>query len=220
MFDKIIERHSIKILLGLINYEDLMSEIDSLLKDRFGISNLYWNSLTDFSKYDKHLRDLQGLRYVHSFSWWLSVVEPGVYLLYGGRQVGKTTSVKQYIRDKIGNTLVKPDDVFYLSCDAVVDRSELYDVMRRFLLTRLGREQRSILVVDEATYVRQWHLAVKAVIDEGLTNNVVCIITGSDRILLEEGAQGFPGIHRRGENGLDITINPLRFSEYVGLISP
>ena len=59
---------------------------------------------------------------------------------------------------------------------------------------------------------------IKAIIDLGWTVNSRMILTGSDRILLEDGAKGFPGVNRRGVSGRDIQLFPLKFKEFINLL--
>lgn len=135
-----------------------------------------------------------------------------VYLLLGGRQIGKSSSIKSFILEMLHQG-VEARQMFFLPCDTLVDRTELYEILKTYFANTHAGSQR-ILAIDEASFIKDWQLSVKALIDEGLTENTLILITGSDSILLEDAAAGFPGTSRRGEYGCDFHLHPLSFAEY------
>ncbi len=192
--------------------------MNKLITSRFGRLNSFWHNIEEFRQSDKHLRDLRTQKYVYTSPWLDEVVHPGVYLFFGGRQVGKTTSLKQCILRALEEKKVLPEATFYLPCDTLVDRTELEEILRGFI-EEVPKEQLSLLVIDEITFINQWQLTVKGLIDQGLFEKTILLITGSDRVVLEDAASGFPGIHRRGRYGKDFIIHPLTFHEYCNLVS-
>lgn len=186
---------------------------------RFGTQNLYWHSIRKFEQSDKHLVDLRSYSFVHEFGWWKEVSDPGVYILSGGRQIGKTTSIKTFIKNLLKRKRVNSQQIFYLSCDQILDRDELYQVIFRFFES-VNAKQISYLFLDEVTFVSDWHLAVKALIDEGILYKTVLVITGSDTIVLQDASKTFPGINRRGKKGKDFILQPLNFPEFLFLVEP
>ncbi|WP_291767551.1 ATP-binding protein [Caldivirga sp. UBA161] len=136
--------------------------------------------------------------------------------IYGPRQVGKTTMMKLIIRDLLNR--VKPEAVFYYSCDLLSDYEELLNVLRRYL--RIKEEhgiEVSYIFLDEVTYVDEWFRAIKYSIDRGLFKNDVVTITGSTSISLRREVETFPG--RRGY-GVDVVLYPLSFQSYVKTLRP
>jgi predicted AAA+ superfamily ATPase len=182
--------------------------------EQFSHSNLFRNSIEEYISTDKHLRDLASQRFVWRFPWLDIVREDGVYLLAGGRQIGKTSSLKLFIKERLLEGGYAPTQILYLPCDTVVDRVSLLQLLREFFAS-IDRRKRSILVIDEVTFVPGWQLSVKALLDEGVAQNSTILISGSDSILLEDGAAGFPGVARRGRSGRDFTLTPLSFQEYL-----
>jgi predicted AAA+ superfamily ATPase len=187
--------------------------------EEYRFHNQFWNSLSGFSEMDPHLVQLKDLPYVHTLDWWrnLDLNEPGIYILTGGRQIGKSTSTKLLIKHILAERLLSPENLFYLPCDQIDDHHHLARIVRSFLLERVTGK--FVLVLDEVTFVSGWDKGVKAMADEGLFRDGVCILTGSDTAILKEAAVRFPG--RRGNAAeTDFHMHPLTFREYVELVAP
>ena len=73
----------------------------------------------------------------------------------------------------------------------------------------------SWVILDEITFVDEWHRAIKRRIDDGIFGRDVLIISGSASIELLRAKESFPG--RRGK-GKDLIFYPLSFSDYVSSI--
>ena len=181
-------------------------------------SNTQWESPELFYQYDKHLKDLRKNKYVFDYKLDKQALGPGIFLLFGGRQVGKSTAMKLMLQKLLENKELQPEQSIYINCDLLVERVELERSLRSFY-TSIKREDFNIVMIDEVCRLQDWQLTIKAIIDLGWTQKSTVILTGSDKILLEEGAQGFPGIDRRGVNGKDIYIHPLNFKQYMELVS-
>lgn len=190
--------------------------------DAFAKHNLFRNeSLAEFQSADPHLRALSELTYQYSPDWWkaVSLETPGIYILTGGRQVGKSTSCKLLIEHclKLKNKLFKPDNILYLPCDEIFDAKEL-SVILRFFFEKIG-DEKFLLIIDEITFVKNWERVIKALADEGYFRQGICLLTGSDTLVLKEAAMSFPG--RRGvADQVDFHLYPLTFADYVGLVHP
>lgn len=185
--------------------------------ERFLNHNLHWKSVEEFQARDPHLSQLAEVPLVASYEAMerFPLTEPGIYTLSGGRQLGKTTCLKQLMRRALENKAL-PKHVLYLSCDVVIDRSELYDIVK-FFLESLDF-QPGWLMLDEVTFIEGWDLTIKALADEGLLRHVVCCLSGSDKILLQDAIMRLPG--RRGDaEQHDYELHPLLFSEVVSLIA-
>ncbi|ADN51581.1 ATP-binding protein [Vulcanisaeta distributa] len=136
--------------------------------------------------------------------------------IYGPRQVGKTTMIKLIIKNLLNE--VKPEAIFYYSCDLLTDYEELIDILRRYLRIKEERGiETSYIFLDEVTYVNDWFRAIKYGIDRGLFKNDVITITGSTSIALRGNIETFPG--RRGF-GVDVTLLPLSFQSYIKALRP
>jgi len=186
--------------------------------DQYQIHNLFRNNVDTFLAEDPQLKSLSLLTYQYRDLWWqpFDLTEPGVYILTGGRQIGKSTSCKLLIAHCLRNNIFTPNDIFYLPCDEIIDAKELSQLLRGLLKTELS--SRYLLIIDEITYVKDWDRVIKALADEGQFHRGVCLLTGSDSVILKEAAQRFPG--RRGEaKKTDYHMFPLNFADTVHLIN-
>jgi predicted AAA+ superfamily ATPase len=188
-------------------------------KDLLLANNYFWKSLAEFKERDKHLSDLIGLKYSFRPDWFGLISGAGVYVISGGRQLGKTTSLKIYIQDSLERGCFEASQVAYAPCDMLSDRTQLSELIRDFSVST-DHAKPSLLVLDEVTFIKNWELAVKVALDEGSLRNSHVLITGSDRIVLEDSAAAFPGIGRRGLHGKNILLSPLRFNNFVKLLRP
>jgi len=180
--------------------------------------NQFKESLKKFESLDPHLHALAQLKYKYQFNWWeqLDLSIPGIYILTGGRQVGKSTSCKQLIKKCLSKKRFAPENIFYLPCDEIFDAKELSKILRFFFNEINGK--RFLLIIDEITFVKNWDRTIKALADEGYFQQGLCILTGSDSLILKEAAMRFPG--RRGKaSQTDFHLYPLSFGEYVKLVA-
>ncbi len=181
--------------------------------------NRFKEGANAFVQLDPHLLALSKLKYRYSPKWWneLDLNMPGIYILTGGRQVGKSTSCKLLIKHCLQEKLFQPDEVFYLPCDEIFDAKELGQTIRLFL--EEVSNKRFFLVIDEITFVKNWDRVIKALADEGYFGQGLCLLTGSDTLILKDAAMCFPG--RRGKAAkTDFHLYPLSFAEYVKLREP
>lgn len=182
----------------------------------YPIHNQFRNNLSIFNEIDPHLRALAQLKYQYHFGWWqsLPVDIPGIYILTGGRQIGKSTSCKLLIRYCIENHYFSPGAICYVPCDEIYDAKQLGEILRS-VLTEMT-EPHFLLIIDEITYVKNWDRVIKGLADEGYFQQGLCLLTGSDTLILKEAAMRFPG--RRGAAAkTDFHLYPLDFADYVKL---
>jgi predicted AAA+ superfamily ATPase len=195
-----------------------MLSVSGVMKDEVLIHNLFRESPERFFREDPHLRRaaLQPFSYVapviHSPEW----MEPGILMITGGRQVGKTTCLKQFIAKVLREGRVRPDHVSFLAGELIRDDTEL----RREIVSELeGKRGWQLVVVDEIGYVKDWDKAVKFLADAGSLETTTLILSGSDSSILREAMKRFAG--RRGRSAqVDFVFHPLGFAETVALKEP
>ena len=140
--------------------------------------------------------------------------DSGLHFLTGPRQVGKTTTLHLFVRSLLDRR-EDPHSICYFQCDEFLDFHELGDAIDTYLANRKSRHiERSALIFDEVTFVKDWWRAVKARLDAKLLAKDTIIITGSASLDLLAQKERFPG--RRG-NGLDAVLLPLDFHQYATL---
>ncbi|MCK4907225.1 MAG: ATP-binding protein [Spirochaetes bacterium] len=187
--------------------------------EEYKFHNLFWTNPDVFLTSDPHLSQLRDLKFVHPMNWWIDIdwKNPGIFILTGGRQIGKSTSTKILIKHLIKIKRFLPEQIFYLPCDQIDDHHNLTRIIRTFIDEQT--DTNFLIILDEITFVRGWDKGIKALADEGHFRNGFCILTGSDTVILKNAAARFPG--RRGNaDKVDFHIFPLSFKEYVLLTEP
>lgn len=189
---------------------------DKKMNPEFLPHNSHLDTPQSFAKTDIHLRRMNAQKYVfHS-----EIIEqlptdiPGIYNLGGGRQIGKTTLLKQWML-KLLDAGINPKCIAFISCELILDQTSLYRIVME-QLDEMPHDQLRYLILDEITYVLNWEKAIKFLADAGALDNVMLIISGSDLILMQNSRKLFPG--RRGKaDQVDFHYHPLTFSQYLTL---
>ena len=178
--------------------------------------NRHLDNAYNFSHLDPNLSYLQRLPYAYQFPLVhkLPFETPGIYTLGGGRQIGKTTLLKQWMQRLISKN-VNPEAIRFLTGDLIDDQHMLVNIFQT-LYERLPQNETLYIILDEVTYINNWDKGIKYLADIGLFNNTVLILTGSDLRFLKETRMRFPG--RRGKAAvLDYHLYPLSFMETYNL---
>lgn len=185
------------------------------MKNEFQIHNLFKKDINLYLDNDPHLSDLKDVKHIFSSSLEneIPLDTPGIYILTGGRQVGKSTLIKLLIKNLLLKKKVSPHQIQYIACDLLQRYQELVLTIQR-VLEGMAREKYFYLFLDEITYVKEWDRAVKYFADMGYFRGGCLLITGSDSVILKEGMKKFPG--RRGKSEkTDFHYYPLSFSEHI-----
>ncbi len=141
--------------------------------------------------------------------------EPGIYTLEGGRQIGKTTLLKQWMA-KLLKEGTPPECIAFLSGELIEDYHSLLHLLR-FQLESMPKNQLNFLIIDEVSYIRDWDKAIKYAADAGMLRKTVLMLTGSDCTFIREAKMRFPG--RRGKaDQVDFHLFPLSYREYITLV--
>jgi len=183
---------------------------------RFLPHNTHLDFPEQFSQLDPHLRLLGKQPLVHK-SHLLDILprnKPGIFTLSGGRQIGKTTLMKQWMAAQLIQG-TPPDNIRFITGELIEDHHALVRLFSD-MLSAMPEAEHKYLIVDEVTYIREWDKAVKYLADAGLLEKAGLFLTGSDMTLIKEARMRFPG--RRGkESRVDFHIYPLNFLEAVQL---
>lgn len=185
------------------------------LFDRFLIHNQHWESMERFVNEDPHLKRLNTLPYSHEsiLIGQIPLLTPGIYLLDGGRQVGKTTLVKQIIKKYLQEKKFKSDHVLFLSGELINAADELRRLFEFFLKDKKGK---ILIAIDEVNYIPDWDRIIKYFADAIFMDKTSLLLTGSDSVIIRDAIKRFPG--RRGKAPqVNYHCYPLSFSEFVNL---
>ena len=182
--------------------------------EEFQIHNAHLDGA--FSDLDPHLRRLRAQPLIYRFPLLdrLPRNQPGIYTVGGGRQIGKTTLLKQWMADLLATGL-DPARLRFFTGELIDDHHaivRLVSTVQRAMPT----EGRCYILLDEVTYIAGWDKGIKYLADAGLLEGVVLIATGSDTAVIQEARMRFPG--RRGQAAtVDFHLHPLSFAAAVGL---
>lgn len=183
---------------------------------RFLPHNLHIEDPNLFSSGDPHLKQLRKQALIHR-SELLDLLPrhtPGIYTISGGRQVGKTTLLKQWMNELLESG-VAPEFIIYFTGELIDDQHSLVRLFTDVLKEMPDTGLRYVLL-DEITYVKDWDKGIKYLADAGMLENAVLLMTGSDIVIIKEARIRFPG--RRGKaSTVDFHMYPLSFLEAAEL---
>ena len=183
---------------------------------RFSAHNTHLEDPDLFMNRDPHMKQLQKQILVHRSSLLsqLPYHRPGIYTIGGGRQVGKTTLIKQWMTDLLHDGIV-PECIIYMTGELIDDHHSLVMLISE-TLTEMPEMDLRYIFLDEVTYIRNWDKGIKYLADVGMLENVIIMLTGSDLALIKEARMLLPG--RRGHaDTVDFHLYPLSFLETVKL---
>jgi predicted AAA+ superfamily ATPase len=138
--------------------------------------------------------------------------EPGVILIRGARQSGKSTWLEGVLRETI--EAHGAASAFFLDGDHLRDADHLADEILR--LAHAFRRDSTVrrLFIDEITAVPDWARGLKRVLDRGELHNVLVVTTGSHASDLRHGRERLPG--RKGQLArTGYLFLPVSFREFL-----
>ena len=131
------------------------------------------------------------------------------FLFLGPRQVGKTTQLKIWIRELIQQG-INPRNILYFTCEPLKERKDLIELIAQFDILSRPIPGRKYVFLDEITYVSDWEIGLKYLLDSPLGKEKVIVATGSNASALKAGVERLPGRHIKVRLFL-----PLSFREYI-----
>ncbi|MBM4031711.1 MAG: ATP-binding protein [Planctomycetes bacterium] len=157
------------------------------------VNRLLSSGATDGEGLFPHLEDLKSAPYRFEVDFGLRELprEPGVILIRGPRQYGKST----WLEGQLVQTVRQfgPGTAFYLNGDEIADTAALREAVRGLLPLFAARAPVRRLLIDEITAVRDWQRALKALADAGELRSVLVVTTGSKAADLRHGSERLPG---------------------------
>jgi len=183
--------------------------------DELDIHNQFKESISRYKKHDPNLKRLAGLPLIyhsplldeHVFN------NPGIYLITGGRQIGKTTFLKQFILNLLIKIKTDPNRILFLSGEIIDSHHILRRIINQFYDESASHKY---LFIDEINYIPDWDKSIKYLADSGVLEKMSVILTGSDSRIIRTSMKRFAG--RRGKSDkVDFVFTPLSFKEFVCL---
>jgi predicted AAA+ superfamily ATPase len=139
-------------------------------------------------------------------------VEPGVILIRGPRQYGKSTWMEGAIRGTL--EAHGPGSALYLNGDELASADRFGEALAATVGAFPKRARVRRLFIDEITAIADWQRALKRALDAGDLRQVLVVTTGSRATDLRRGAERLPG--RKGR--LDRTtylFTPISYAEFL-----
>ncbi len=187
------------------------------MKDTFKTHNLHWQSSELFTMQDPQLCNLPKQMFtcrpllLDQFP----TVIPGIYTVSGGRQIGKTTLLKQWMLILLENGH-QAESVYFMTGELIDDHMSLIQIIQDYLGEHSSPNTLNYILIDEVTYINNWDQGIKYLADIGAFENVIVMITGSDITFVQEARMRFPG--RRGHaDQVDFHLLPLSFRDFIDL---
>jgi len=138
-----------------------------------------WRRNRDEIKNDENIKEVFSRKHKILYSF----VDKESLIIIGPRRVGKTTYFKLLIYDLLINKNINPEDVLYISCEILKDKTDIIEVLR-FIKSKY-------VFLDEITFVDGWEQAIKFALDQELLKGRILYITGSSTAFLRK--ETFPG---------------------------
>ncbi len=160
-----------------------------------------------------HLEALDEAKFRFAFNFGLSSLplEPGIIMIRGPRQYGKSTWMEQSIASTIES--YGPGSALYLNGDELIDMQALIEEARKLLKLFHPKTQIKRLFIDEITAVTKWEQGLKILADRGELKGVLVITTGSKASDLRRGVERLPG--RKGKlERTDYIFTPIAYHEF------
>ena len=157
------------------------------------------------------------MRLAADFVTGLDLGRPGIHILRGPRQVGKSTDLKLLVERALASGM-QARAVVYLALDLLEGQhlSELAATVQR-ALDLASSDAPGLLLLDEVTAVTGWQTAVKSLWDGGTIRSEVVVCTGSSAVDLQHGAvERLPG---RRQAGTDHLALPQGFAAFARAVN-
>jgi predicted AAA+ superfamily ATPase len=186
------------------------------MDSRFLPHNLHLETIKTFLNMDPHLKLLSKQPLVYRSPIIDEIPEdiPGIFTLSGGRQIGKTTLLKQWMV-KILKSHVQPERIVFFTGELIDDHHSLVRLLSDHL-KEMPKSDILYILLDEVTYIKNWDKGVKYLADAGALENAIVMITGSDLNIIKEARMRFPG--RRGRsNEVNFHLYPLHLLDVIQL---
>ncbi len=117
--------------------------------------------------------------------------EPGVIMIRGARQYGKSTWLESALRDTVREH--GPGSAAFIDGDHLRDAEHLAAEVERLVGALDPRRRVRRLFIDEITAVADWVRGLKRVLDRGVLRNILVVTTGSRAADLRHGTERLPG---------------------------
>ncbi len=159
------------------------------------------------------LSALKSSLYIFKFDFGLDELpsDPGILLIRGARQYGKSTWLEQQICLTIKQ--FGAGTAFYLNGENLANHDQLEQAIDELLASFNKESKVRRIFVDEITAINKWEIALKRMADRGKLSNVLIVTTGSKATDLRRGSERLPG--RKGKlQRTTYLFTPISYKEF------
>ncbi len=137
--------------------------------------------------------------------------EPGLILIRGARQYGKSTWLEQQLIATIRE--FGAGCAFYLNGDFISDAAALATNLESLAVSFPIDAKIKRIFIDEITAITDWETILKRLVDNGLLRDILVVTTGSKATDLRRGAEKLPG--RKGKlNRSHYLFTPISYRSF------
>lgn len=149
------------------------------------------------SKLFPHLARLSQLNHVFECEFGLDElpIEPGILLIRGPRQYGKSTWLEQQIIKTIKE--FGAGSAFYINGDFILSAEMLSEQIVNLAVSFDLNASVKRIFIDEITNIDDWEIVLKRLVDNGVLQHILVVTTGSKATDLRRGSERLPG--RKGK---------------------
>ena len=137
--------------------------------------------------------------------------EPGIILIRGARQFGKSTWLEQQIEKTYSE--YGPGSTLYLNGDEIALAEDLVEVVEKVIPLFSSKATVRRLFIDEITAIDKWERGIKLLSDRGRLADILVVTTGSSASDIRRGAERLPG--RKGRlSRTNYIFTPCSYREF------
>jgi len=142
-----------------------------------------WPKITEFEEQPRTFRFSFGLDELPA--------EPGIILIRGPRQYGKSTWLELQLRESLEKN--GRGSAYFLNGDDIADDDELEARIAEIVPTFHPHAGSKRLFIDEISAVPRWERALKRLSDRGELRGILVVTTGSRAADIRRGSERLPG---------------------------
>lgn len=160
-----------------------------------------------------HLEQLKTAKYVFNIDFGLPELptEPGILMIRGARQYGKSTWLEQQLYQSIQK--FGAGSAFYLNGDTLANEQALEIAIQSLLPSFHKDAPVKRIFIDEITAIDHWEKALKRLADVRAIKDILLITTGSRATDLRRGSERLPG--RKGKLARSTFLfTPIAYKEF------
>lgn len=146
-----------------------------------------WPKITEYEE--------QALTFRFQFGLDELPIEPGILLIRGPRQYGKSTWLEISLRDTLED--FGKGSAYFINGDDLADAPELEEAILNLIPLFNPKSKVKRLFVDEITSIPHWEKALKRLADRREIKDLLVVTTGSKATDLRRGSERLPG--RKGK---------------------